>query len=99
MISIAVIVLHYNWNIKFCIIKNFSGEVRTRLISQLVNGNSRVAQNLLRYFNGAILWTFFVQSFSILPVIFLVNLNEALLLPSTGKLITTQSFFKNASSL
>ena len=89
----------YNWNIKFCssylnvgswpaiglsIIKHLLGQVRIRLISQLINGIVRVLQKLLKYFNHTLILTFFVPSFSVLPI-FVLNLNEALLLLSVGK--------------
>ena len=51
-------------------ITQFAGQVRMRLISQLINGISRVLQKLLKYFNGTIISTFFVSSFPVEPVIF-----------------------------
>ena len=52
--------------------------MRVRLISKLINGISRVLQKVLKYFNGTLILTFFVPSFSVLPAIFTLNLNEAL---------------------
>ena len=49
-----------------------------RLISQLINSVSRVHQKLLKYFNGTIISTSLVQSLSVLPVVFCLNLNDAL---------------------
>ena len=66
------------------IIKQFADQVRTRLISQSINCISRVLHKLLRYFNGTIVSTSFVQSFLVRPVIFCLNLKEAPLL-SSGK--------------
>ena len=60
-------------------------QFRRRLISQLINGISRVLQKLLKYFNGALILTFFVPSFSLLSAIFVLNLNEALLSSLAGK--------------
>ena len=64
---------------------------RTRLISQLINGISRVFQKVLKYFNITIISTFFVPSSPIEPVIFCLNLNEALL---PGKLARAPRTFK-----
>ena len=50
-----------------------------RLISQLINGILRVLQKLLKYFNVTFIWTAFISSFPIEPVIFCLNLNKALL--------------------
>ena len=68
------------------IIKWFADQVRIRLISHLINGISRVLQTLFKYFNCTIILTYFVQSFPILPAIFVLSLNETLLLLSAGKL-------------
>ena len=57
----------------------FTDQVRMRLISQLVNGISRVLEKVLKYFCGTIIWTAFVPSSPVEPVIFCLNLNEALL--------------------
>ena len=47
-----------------------------RLISQLVNGISRVLQKLNKYFNGAAISTSFVlPAAGIFPVILFFNLN------------------------
>ena len=48
----------------------FAGQVRMRLISQLINGTSSVLQELLKYFNGIITGTAFVPSSPVEPVIF-----------------------------
>ena len=69
---------------------------RTRLISQLINGISRVFQKVLKYFNITIISTFFVPSSPVEPVIFCLNLNEALL---PGKLTAAPVSFKAGSSL
>ena len=50
--------------------KQFADQVRIRLISQFINGISRVLQKLFKYFNGTLILTFSVPSFPILPVIF-----------------------------
>ena len=48
-----------------------------RLTSQLINGISRVLQNLLKYFNGTIISTSFVlPSAGVFPVIFILDLND-----------------------
>ena len=52
------------------IIKQFADKVRIRLISQLINGISRVLQKLLKCFNGTIILTSFVPLLPILPAIF-----------------------------
>ena len=47
-----------------------------RLDSQLINGISRVLQNLLKYFNGTIISTSFVLPLAgVFPVIFILDLN------------------------
>ena len=55
-----------------------------RLNSQLINGISRTLQKLLKYFNGTIILTAFAIPFPVEPVIFCLNLNEALF---SGKLL------------
>ena len=41
-------------------ITHFLDQVKSRLISQLINGISRVVQKLLKYFNGTAILTSFV---------------------------------------
>ena len=49
-----------------------------RLISQLINGISRVRHNILKSFNGtAILTSFVLPSVGVLPVIFILDLNDS----------------------
>ena len=49
-----------------------------RLISQLINGISRVRHKLLKGFNGtAILTSFVLPSVGVLPVIFILDLNDS----------------------
>ena len=62
------------------ITKQFADQVRMRLISQLINSISNVLQKQFKYFNDTIISTFYVASFSILPVDFSLTLNETLLL-------------------
>ena len=50
-----------------------------RLISQLVNGLSRVLHKLLKYFNCTIILTCILPLFPVVAVIFCLNLNETLL--------------------
>ena len=49
-----------------------------RLISQLINVISRVFKKLLKYFNDTIILTYFVPSFPVLPVVFVLNIKEVL---------------------
>ena len=70
-----------------------------RLIWKLFKGISRVLQKLLKYFNGTITSTSFVPPLAVLPVIFCLNLNEALLLLTAGKLAVAPLASKNGSSL
>ena len=49
----------------------------------------------VKYFSGTILLTFFVPSFSALSAIFVLNLNEALLLSSAGKSVIAPLASKN----
>ena len=49
-----------------------------KLISQLINGISRVLQKFLVYFNGiAISTSFALPSTGVFPVIFILDLNDA----------------------
>ena len=59
---------------------------------------TKVLQNLIKYFNGTIVLTSFMLSFSVLPTIFVLNLNEVLLLLLARKSITTLLAFKAGSS-
>ena len=53
---VSVIVNSGSWvSIGLPIIKHLLDQVRIRLISQLVNGISRVLQKLLKYFHGTVL--------------------------------------------
>ena len=68
-----------------------------RFIWQLINGISRVLQKLLKYFNGTAISTYFeLPSSGVLPVIFALNLNDAL---SLGKLTMLPLLSKAGSSL
>ena len=84
----------------FCLISaalditQFADQAKIRLISQLINGISRVLQKLIKCLNGTIIWTAFVPSFPVECVIFCLNLNEALL---PGKLTRVLSSFKVGS--
>ena len=49
---------------------HFVDQVRMGLVSQLINGISRVLQKVLKYFNGTITVTFFVSLASVSAVIF-----------------------------
>ena len=52
--------------------------VKMRLISQLINGISRVIKKLLKYFNGTVISTTIVLSLAgVSPVIFILNLNDS----------------------
>ena len=52
--------------------------VKMGLTSQLINSISRVLQELLKYFNGTIMSTFFVfPSSEVFPVIFILDLNDS----------------------
>ena len=85
-------------SIAVVIIKQFADQVKIRLFSQLVNSISRFLQKLLRSFNGTIVSTSFVPSLPVWPVIFCLNLSEALFL-SSGKSILLPAVFKAGSSL
>ena len=73
-------------------------QVKMRLISQWIKGISRVLQKLLRYFNGTINSTFFVPSSSVKPVIFYLNVKEALF-SVAWKLAIPPAVVKAGSSL
>ena len=52
--------------------------MKIRLTSHLINGVSRVRQDLLKYFNGTIISTSFVVPLSgVFPVIFILYLNDS----------------------
>ena len=52
--------------------------MKIRLTSHLINGVSRVLQDLLKYFNGTIISTSFVVPLSgVFPVIFILYLNDS----------------------
>ena len=69
-----------------------------RLISQLINGFSRVLKNLLHYFNSTIILRAFVPSSPVESIAFCLNLNEALLLAGC-KLRLMPALVKGGSSL
>ena len=66
-----------------------------RLISQLINGITRVLQKLFNFFNGTIILTFFVKLFPGEPAIFCLKLNESLL---SGTLSTAPASVRASSS-
>ena len=70
------------------IIKEFADQVRKKLILQLINGISKILQIFLKYFNG-----------TILPAIFDLKLNKALLLLLAEKPAILPLPSKYASSL
>ena len=56
------------------VITQVDDHVNWRLISQLINGISRVLQKLLKYFDSTIISTSFVlPSSGVFPVIFVLN--------------------------
>ena len=60
------------------VITQVDDHVKMRLISQLINGISRVLQKLLKYFNGTIISTSFVlPAAGVFPVIFILDLNDS----------------------
>ena len=73
-------------------ITQFADQVKTRLISQLIKGLSRVLQKLLNYFNGTIILTSFVRSSPVSPVIFSLKLNKSVVLVSLKSTISPLSF-------
>ena len=72
---------------------------RTRLISQLINGISRVFRKVLKYFNITIISTFFVPPFPVCPAICCLNLNELLLLLLSGKSIISSYYLELVISI
>ena len=53
-------------------------QVKIKLISKLIKGISRVLQKLIKYFNGtAILTSFVLHAAGVLPVTFVLNLNDS----------------------
>ena len=69
--------------------------VKIRLTSQLIKGISKVLQKLLKYFSGTIISTSFVPPFPVRPVIFNLNLNESVVLPS-AKITVSSSLASRA---
>ena len=67
------------------IVKQLADLVRTRLVPQSINGISRALPKWLKYFYGTLISTSSIPSFSALPTIFVLTLNETVLLSSTGK--------------
>ena len=74
----------------------FLDQFRSRLISQLIKGISKIYQTSLRYFNGAIILTFFLSS---LASYFFFNLNKSVIELATVKSVTTLLSSKAGSSL
>ena len=59
----------------------FADHVKISPTSQLIKGISRVLQKLLKYFDGTIISTLFIlPSSSVWPVIFVLKLNESVVL-------------------
>ena len=97
---VLVIVNVGSWlAIRLSIIKHVADQVKIRLISQLINGISNVLQKVLKYFNGALILTFFVPLFPVLSAFFVLNLSEVLLLFSVEKSAISPLSFINGSSL
>ena len=59
-----------------------SDQVKRRLILQLIKDILRLLQKLLKQFNDTAISTSFLQLTAVLPAIFYLNLNKALLLAS-----------------
>ena len=65
-----------------------------RLISQLVNGSSRVLQKLLIYFSGTSISTFFVPSSPVKPIIFLFKFKRSAITRKISNIASSsQSWF------
>ena len=63
------------------IIRQFSDHVKISSTSQLINSISRILQKLLNYFNGTVISTPFISPSSLVwPVIFVLNVNESVVL-------------------
>ena len=73
---------------------HWSGQAKKRLSSRLIKGIRQVFQKLLQYFNVIIVSTFFVPPAAILPVIFCLNLKEALLLLASEEFATPPASVK-----
>ena len=97
---VSIIVNVDTWlSIALTVIKRFADQVQIKPITHLINGVSRVLQKFVNYFNGTIILTFFVSSLPALRVIFVLNLEESLLLSAAGKSIIASSLFEAGSSL
>ena len=79
-------------------ITQFAYQVKIRLISQLIEGISRVLRKLPTYFNDFFISVFLCRYRPFDPLFFSVNLNESLALPAL-KAITTQLLFTYGLSL
>ena len=73
-------------------ITQFADQVRIRLFSQIIKSISRVLQIFLKYFNGTIISTPFDPSSPVWPVIFSLELNESVRLPSLKSIIASLFF-------
>ena len=63
------------------IITQFADQVKISSTPQLIKGISRVLQKLLKYFNGTTISVPFISPSSlVLPVIFVLNLDESVVL-------------------
>ena len=71
-------------------------QVRSRLISQLIKGISKVLQKLFRCFNGTIVLTFFIP---LLPAIFSVTLSASVIELTTLKSVIASLESKAGLSL
>ena len=80
------------------IIRQFSDHVKISSTSQLINSISRVLQKLLNYFNGTVISTPFISPSSLVwPVIFVLNVNESVVLVLVKSIILPALFMAGIS--
>ena len=84
---------------RLAIIKQFTDQVKIKLVSQLTSWMSWVLQILTKDLNGTLISTSFFPSFPFPSVIFYLNLNETILLSSLGKSIIPSALFIGGLSL
>ena len=80
-------------------ITQFLYQFRLRLISQLIEGISRVLQKLPKYFSADVILTAFPPLLPVWPVIFSLILNELVISLAVVKSAIPPSSFKAGSSL
>ena len=80
-------------------VTHFSDQFRSRVLSHLIKSISRVFQKFLRWFNGTIIWAFFVLLSPVWPINFSFVLNESVSPFSSLKSLISPLLAKVSTSL